>query len=70
MSACTPDPQLIEARRIAKAHDLVMIEKPLTAGKTSYIVFRKLPDGRTTFLGKRGTPEGVRAYVARLANFH
>lgn len=62
--------QLVEARQIAKDHGLVLFEKSTAPGKTIYIVKRKLPDGRTTFLGQRGTPEGVRAYVAKLANFH
>jgi hypothetical protein len=70
MTRHSPAQQLTEARQIAKDHGMVLFEKPIEPGKTSYIVYRKLPDGRKTFLGKRGTPEGVRAYVARLANFH
>lgn len=62
--------QLIEARQIASDHGLVVSEKSTAPGKTSYLVYRKLPDGRKTFLGKRGSPEGVRAYVAKVANFH
>lgn len=70
MTRHSPHQQLVEARQIAKDHGLVLFEKSIEPGKTSYIVYRKLPDGRKTFLGKRGTPEGVRAYVAKLANFH
>lgn len=70
MTRYSPNQQLIEARQIAKDHGLVLLEKPVEPGKTSYIVYRKLPDGRKTFLGKRGTPESVRAYVAKLTNFH
>ena len=70
MTRHTPMQQLIEARQIAKDHGMVLFEKPIEPGKTSYLVYRLLPDGRKTFLGKRGTPEGARAYVARLAHFH
>lgn len=62
--------QLIEARQIAKDHGLLVIDCPVEPGKTDYVVYRRLPDGRKSSLGKRGTPEGVRAYVAKLANFH
>lgn len=62
--------QLVEARQIARDHGLVLCEKPIEPGKTSYIVFRRLPQGRKTFLGKRGTPEGVRAYIAKLTHFY
>lgn len=70
MTRHSPHQQLVEARQIAKDHGLVLFEKAIEPGKTSYIVYRKLPDGRKTFLGKRGTPEGIRAYVAKLAKFH
>lgn len=69
MTRHSPAQQLTEARQIARDHRLLLIEKPVEPGKTSYIVYRPLPNGRKTFLGKRGTPEGIRAYVARLTNF-
>lgn len=59
---------LIEARQIARDHGLHMKEKPLAPGTTHYYVYRKLADGHLTFLGKRGTPAGVRALVVRLAS--
>jgi len=62
--------QLIEARQIAKDHGLLVIDCPVQPGKTDYVVYRKLPDGSRTRLGKRASPEGLRAYVAKLANFH
>jgi len=70
MTRHSPAQQLKEARQIARDHGLVLFEKPIEPGKTIYIVYRMLPNGRKTFLGKRGTPEGARAYVAELANFH
>ena len=69
MTRHSPLQQLKEAKQIAKDHGMVLFEKPIEPGKTSYIVSRKLPDGRKTFLGKRGTPEAIRAFVAKLANF-
>ena len=62
--------QLKEARQIAKDHGLVLFEKSIEPGKTEYSVCRPLPDGRKSWLGKRSTPEGVRALVVRLTNFH
>lgn len=69
MPRLDPHPDAVEARRLAAKAGLVMFEKPVPAG-TMFHVHRRLPDGRTTFLGKRGTPEGVRAFVARLARAH
>ena len=69
MSQLNPDPLAVEARRIAKAAGLVVFEKP-HAGGTLFRVARKLPDGRMAHLGTRGTPEGLRAYVCKLASFH
>lgn len=62
--------QLVEARQIARDHGLLVIDVKAAAGKTEHVVYRQLPDGRRTRLGKRGTPEGLRAYVCKLANFH
>lgn len=70
MTRHSPARQLAEARQIARDHGLLLIEKPIEPGKCSYILYRLLERGRKTFLGKRGTPEGIRAYVARVAKFH
>lgn len=70
MTRHTPAQQLKEAYQIARDHGLLLVEKPIEPGKRSYLIYRLLPDGHKTFLGKRGTPEGARAYVAKLANFH
>lgn len=69
MPRLNPDPSAVEARRIAKAAGLVAFETPHGAG-TLFRVVRKLPDGRTAHLGTRGTPEALRAYVAKLAGAH
>lgn len=69
MPSLNPHPQAVEARRIAKAAGLVVFEKP-HAGGTLFRVVRKLPDGSTTLLGTRATPEGLRAYVCKLAEAH
>lgn len=62
-------PLAVEARRIAKAAGLVVFEKPHHGG-TIWRIARKLPDGRTTHLGTRGTPEALRTFVAKLAAAH
>ena len=64
MSARTPRP-LVEARRIARDGGLLVVDKGGYPAPIHYI-YRKLPDGRLSFLGKRGTAAGLRAYVARL----
>ena len=69
MSRLDPHPLAIEARQIAKSAGLVVFEKPFGSG-TLWQVHRKLPDGRITYLGTRGTPEALRAYVAKLATAH
>lgn len=63
MSAWTPGRTMIDARRMARRAGLLLIEKP---GPIWYI-YRPLADGTKTFLGKRGKPRGVLAYVERLA---
>jgi len=70
MTRHSPAQQLKEARQIAADHGLFVKDKALRPGITHWYVYRKLPDGHLTFLGKRGSPEGLRAYVARLTNFH
>lgn len=62
--------QLAEARQIAKDHGLLVIDCPVEPGKTDYVVYRRLPDGRKARLGKRTDPVRLRKYVADLTNFH
>lgn len=68
MSA-NPLRQLVVARRLARQHGLMLKEKLTDDGQTIFLFYRILPDGRPSFLGKRGTPSGACAYVARLAKF-
>ena len=70
MTRHTPLQQLKEARQIAKDHGLLVVDCQIEPGKTDYVVYRTLPDGRRTRLGKRATPEGVRKYVCKLTEFH
>lgn len=65
MSSVTPGSVMVEARRIAREATLLLIEKP-GQDRTMYHVYRPLPDGRKSFLGKRGTPSGVHAYLKKL----
>lgn len=69
MPALNTHPLAVEARQIAKAAGLVIFERPHSSG-TVFQVSRKLPDGRITHLGHRGTPEALRTYVAKLAAAH
>lgn len=70
MTRHSPLQQLKEAKQIARDHGLRVIECPIEPGKTDYVVYRQLPNGRRTRLGKRSSPQGLRKYVADLTNFH
>jgi uncharacterized protein with GYD domain len=70
MTRHSPLQKLKEAKQIAKDHGLKVVEFPVTPGKTDYVVYRELPDGSDTRLGKRSSPQGLRKYVADLAGFH
>ena len=67
MSAVTPGKIMVEARQIARDASLLLIEKP-GQGRTMYHIYRPLPDGRKSFIGKRGTPAGVHAYLKKLTS--
>ena len=70
MTRHSPAQQLKEARQIAKDHGLLIIDCPVEPGKTDHVVYRLLPDGRRTRLGKRTDPVRLRQYIADLAQFH
>lgn len=60
----TPLQQFKEAQEIAKTAGLFVLER---GGK--FQVYRKNPQ-KNIYLGTRATAEGLRQYVAKLANFH
>lgn len=53
-----------EAKQIAKDHGGMVIEK---GGK--FLVYRKTFN-HPAYLGSRGTPAALRAFVCRVTNFH
>lgn len=53
---------LKEAKQIAVDHAMFVVEK---SGK--YLLYRKNP-ARAIYLGSRGSPDGLRALVTRLAS--
>lgn len=55
-----------EARQIARDYDMRLVECTTATG-IDYVVYRKLPDGSEKRLGKRSSPERIRAYVAYCA---
>ncbi len=59
--------QLKEAKEIAKAHHMYVVEKPIVPGETEYIVYRRLPDGRSTRVGSKKDISQLRRLVSRLA---
>lgn len=70
MAAARNPLQLIrEAKQIAKDYGLRIAECK-DGDSTVYVIYRRLPDDRDARIGKRSSPDGLRRYVARLANFH
>lgn len=63
-TARNPLQVLKEAKQIAADHGCIVSEKN---GK--YLVYRKTPM-RQVYLGMRGTPEALRAFVCSVTNFH
>lgn len=63
----SPQQQVKEAKQIAKDHHLIISEKKI-GDRTDYLLFRCSPSGNI-FIGKRGSPEGIRSFVAKAANF-
>lgn len=61
--------QLHEAKQIARDHGCVVFERPDTAGRTAYLLYR-LVGVRRVFVGKRTSPEGIRRLVCKACNFH
>ena len=69
----SPLQQFREACQIARDHGMHVVEARIRDRKgprTDYILYRDLPDGRSTRLGKRTTVEGIRSYVIRCAGSH
>lgn len=64
MTTRSPQQQFNEARRIAADHGCLVIEK---AGR--FQVYRKTPL-RLVYLGVRGTPESLHAFIRKLTNVH
>lgn len=62
-TARDPRQVLKEAKQIATDHGCLVFEK---GGK--YLVYRKT-DARPVYLGSRGTPSALRAFVCRVTNF-
>lgn len=64
----TPAQQLHEARVIAREHGCFVVEKREAKG-IRWLLYRQQPD-RAVFIGRRSTPEGLRALVCKATNFH
>jgi hypothetical protein len=63
-----PLQQLKEAKVIARDHGLFVVEKP-DRGGIRYLLYRSQTTGNE-FLGVRKSPQGIRALVCKVANFH
>lgn len=60
----SPLQQLKEAKQIAKDHGLFVIERG-----GAYLLYRE-QQPRNVYVGSRATPEALRAFVCKVANFH
>lgn len=63
----SPLQKVKEARQIAKDTNLFITEKQVGA-RTDYFLYRKTPTG-PVYIGKRGSPEGIRSFVVNVAGF-
>ena len=64
----TPLQKFREACQIARDHGMHVIEQKVrnrNGLRTVFVLYRDLPDGRSTRLGARSTVDGVRALVVR-----
>ncbi len=57
---------LKEAKTIAKAHGLFVVERASSNTQTVYIVYRAQPGGNVC-IGARATPVALRRFIARAA---
>lgn len=64
----TPLQLVKEAKQIARDHHLFVVEKPDAKG-IDYLLYRQQTPGNV-FIGRRRSPEGIRALVCKVANFH
>lgn len=64
----TPLQLVKEAKQIARDHQLFVVEKPDAKG-IAYLLYRE-QQPTNTFIGRRRSPEGIRALVCKVANFH
>lgn len=68
--ACPRAPrQLVrEAKQIARDHGMRVAECQGREG-TEYVLYRSLPHQGDVRIGKRSTPDGIRKFVAKCADF-
>lgn len=60
----SPLQQLKEAKQIALDHGLFVVEKD-----SRFLLYRQ-QQPKNTYIGARSTPEALRAFVCKVANFH
>jgi CBS domain-containing protein len=75
-AATRVDDPLAEARELARKHRLRIVPVTDPAGRyddgrerfrTSYVVYRLLPGGGSTRIGKRADPSGLLSFVRKAA---
>ncbi|MDO9596704.1 MAG: hypothetical protein Q7J47_03190 [Azoarcus sp.] len=64
----SPLQQFKEAKTIARSYGLFVVEKPACTG-THYLLYRTHTEGNV-FVGRRSSPQGIRALVCKVTNFH
>lgn len=67
----TPLQQLREANQIARDHGMHVVECKTRdrngAPSSEFVLYRDLPDGRSTRIGMRSSVDGIRSLVIRAA---
>ena len=68
----SPMQQIKEAKQIALDYGLYVVEVPVRNPEpaTDYVVYRRLPGGRSARLGKRSSPAGLHKFVRDVTGFH
>ena len=72
MAKRNPRQLVIEAKQIARDYGCFVAEVNVRSPEpaTDYVVYRRLPDGKAAWLGKRSSPAGLHKLVRDVTGFH
>jgi hypothetical protein len=64
----TTNQHIYLARRLAKAHGLFVVSKPIGANKPNYLLYRELPHHRPALIGQRSSAAALLALVEKVTD--